>query len=575
MCKRLLSIWTSVLLGSMLAMTSIVIAQEKKRPKESTLLLEKIFIEANREKLLGNVEEAIQLYWEVLQKDNTNAASNYELARLYQNQEDWSKASLRAARAVELEPEDLIYNKLYAKFLEREGNYKKAAELYANLSDTYPSKKNLYTEWAYYLTKSGKADQAIKVYNSLEKRAGIQEGTSMRKYKLYMKMGKVKKASQEIEQLIEAYPNEPEYIIRLANFYSSTGDLARSKSLYKQALTLDPNNPTANMAMVEFFLQSGDTTRYLNALLNTFDNPNQELLTKVETLKRLVKGWKQEKISSKHTANIMALSEKLAVIHPNSSATNALYGDVLYKMGNYPKAATVYEGALRFTINDLYIWQQLLESLHQSKQQKKLQKYAQQFVEVYPSQAISYYYNGIAHYQKNAYSKAVKDLKEAMIIDATNMELQGNALRYLAKTYEAQNDIPAAEKAFNEAILMDPKNLDIIHDYAYSLIRRNTELLKAATLLESITSKAPNNYYYSNTQAWLYYKQGNYKAAQQQLDKNLAQVEQDPVLLERYGDVLFKLGKTDAAVQYWQKALDKGSKAPQLPQKISTRQLYE
>ena len=59
------------------------------------------------------------------------------------------------------------------------------------------------------------------------------------------------------------------------------------------------------------------------------------------------------------------------------------------------------------------------------------------------------------------------------------------------------------------------------------------------------------------------------------MDKNLAQVEQDPVLLERYGDVLFKLGKTDAAVQYWQKALDKGSKAPQLPQKISTRQLYE
>lgn len=575
MCTRFPNIWTSLVLISLLSITSIVIAQDKKRPKESTILLEKLFIEANREKLLGNVEEAIQRYWEVLQKDNTNAASNYELARLYQKQEDWSKATLRAARAVELEEKNIEYNKLYSKLLEREGNYKKAADLYASLSDFYPSKEELYTEWAYYLTKSGKADQAIKVYNALEKKVGVREGTSMRKYKLYMKMGKDKKASQEIEQLIAAYPKEPEYIIRLANFYTSTGELERSKALYQKALVLDPNNPTANMAMVEFFLQSGDTTRYLNALLNTFDNPNQELLTKVETLQRLVRGLENKSISEQHAPSINDLSKKLIIVHPNSSAANTLRGDMLYRLQSYKKAAIAYEAALRFTINDLHIWERLLESLHQSDRQKKLQEYAQQFIDVYPSQAISYYYNGIAYYQKEAYEKAIKDLKEAMLIAPTNMELQGNALRYLAKTYEAQKDIPAAEKAYNEAILMAPQNLDIIHDYAYSLIKRNTELSKAATLLDGIIAKAPSNYRYSSTQSWLEYKQGNYKVAQQLLEQNLEQIQQHPNLLERYGDVLFKLGKTDAAVQYWQKALDKGSTVPQLPQKISTRQLYE
>ena len=43
-------------------------------------------------------------------------------------------------------------------------------------------------------------DQAIKVYNNLEKRTGIKETISMRKYKLYMRLGKEKKASQEIEE---------------------------------------------------------------------------------------------------------------------------------------------------------------------------------------------------------------------------------------------------------------------------------------------------------------------------------------------------------------------------------------
>ncbi len=58
-------------------------SSKKVRPKESDVLLEKLFIEANREKILGNTDEAIQRYLEVLQKDNNNAAANYELARLY------------------------------------------------------------------------------------------------------------------------------------------------------------------------------------------------------------------------------------------------------------------------------------------------------------------------------------------------------------------------------------------------------------------------------------------------------------------------------------------------------------
>lgn len=575
MCKRFTTTWTTIILLAVLAMVSTATAQTKKRPKESTILLEKLFIEANKEKLLGNVEEAIQRYWEVLQKDNTNAPSNYELARLYQKQEDWSKAALRAARAVELDENNLDYNKLYAKLLERDGNYKKAADLYAHLSDAYPSDEALYTEWAYYLTKSGKPDQAIKVYNALEKRMGVREGTSMRKYKLYMKMGKVKKASQEIEQLIEAFPSEPEYLIRLANFYASTEDLERSKELYKQALELDPNNPTANMAMVEFFIQNGDTSRYLNALLNTFDNPNQDLLTKVETLKRLVEGVEQQKISEQYAADINNLSKKLVLVHPNSSSANTLHGRMLYRAKAYKQAAHAYETALQFAINDLHVWKRLLECLHKSNNQKDLQKYAQQFIDVYPSQAVSYYYMGIAHYQQGAYPKAIKALQEALFIDPNNMDLQGNALRYLAKTYDAQDDIPAAEKAFNEAILMAPQNLDIIHDYAYSLIKHKKELPKAAALLEGILAKEPANYQYKNTQGWLYYKQGNYKEAQQTIAPTLEQIQEQPALLERYGDVLFKLGKVDTAVEYWQKALNNGSSSTQLPQKISTRQLYE
>jgi tetratricopeptide (TPR) repeat protein len=549
---------------------------QKVRPKENDVLLEKLFIEANREKILGNIDEAITRYLEVLQKDNNNAASNYELARLYKEEEIYDKAIDRAEKAVELEEYNLLYNELYSGLLEKAGNFKRAAELYANLTDKYPEKEQLYFDWAYFLTKSGKADQAIKVYNNLEKRIGIKETISMRKYKLYMRAGKEKKASQEIELLIEAYPNEAEYIIRLANFYASTRDLEKAKALYKKALSIDPTNPTANMAMVEFFLQAGDTSRYLNALVTTFENPHQDLKSKLETLQSLSKQLEKGSMSSTHLGKVVEISQKLNETHPGDPEVNLILGNLLYQQKEYAQAITNYNTAIRFIKNDLSLWQNLLEALYLTNKQKELQKYSAEFIEMYPSQASSYYYLGVASYQKAAYEKAIKDLNQAIEIAATDMSLQGKALCYIAKSQEGLGNLEKADRTYNEAILMQPNDPEIIHDYAYSLAKKEATLAKAQELIKAILEKHPKNPKYITTKGLILYKQTKYTLAEQEISKALSLGgNEQPETLERYGDVLFKLGKENEAVNYWQKALDKGSSSSMLQRKISTKQLYE
>lgn len=549
---------------------------QKARPKENDVLLEKLFIEANREKILGNIDEAIARYLEVLQKDTDNAAANYELARLYKQEESYEKAINRAEKAVELEEYNLLYNDLYSSFLEKEGNFKRAAELYANLTGKYPEKQQLYFDWAYFLSKSGKSDQAIKVYNNLEKRIGIKETISMRKYKLYMRSGKEKKASQEIEMLIEAYPNEAEYVIRLANFFASTKDLEKAKTLYKKALEIDPTNPTANMAMVEFFLQSGDTSRYLDALVNTFENPHQDVSAKLNTLKSLSKQLEKGSIGSAYLGKVVEISQKLNETHPGHPEVNLILGNLLYQQKDYRQAITNYKIAIRFIKNDLSLWQNLLESLHLTNKQKELQEHSEQFIELYPSQASSYYYLGIAYYQKGAYEKSIKELKQAIDIAVADLSIQGKSLCYIAKNQEGLGNIEKAEKTYNEAISMQPNDLEITHDYAYSLAKRGTTLSKAHDLIKTILAKDPTNVKYNTTKGFILYKQEEYTLAEQTINKALGLGGNErPETLERYGDVLFKLGKENEAVNYWQKALDKGSLSAVLQRKISTKQLYE
>jgi predicted negative regulator of RcsB-dependent stress response len=57
--------------------------------------------------------------------------------------------------------------------------------------------------------------------------------------------------------------------------------------------------------------------------------------------------------------------------------------------------------------------------------------------------------------------------------------------------------------------------------------------------------------------------------------RKAAESGEDGTVYEHYGDVLFKLGKTDQALEYWQKAKEAGGTSDKIDQKITDKQLYE
>ena len=99
-------------------------AQEPdQRPEESTILIEKLFVDATKEKILQNYDEAIEKYLGVLQEDPTNAVACYELSKLYELQKDLSKAILKAEQAVTLSPQTKLFGEQYARVLDKAGDY--------------------------------------------------------------------------------------------------------------------------------------------------------------------------------------------------------------------------------------------------------------------------------------------------------------------------------------------------------------------------------------------------------------------------------------------------------------------
>ena len=85
-----------------------------------------------------------------------------------------------------------------------------------------------------------------------------------------------------------------------------------------------------------------------------------------------------------------------------------------------------------------------------------------------------------------------------------------------------------------------------------------------------------NNGTYQDTYAWVLYKQKNYPEAKEWINKA---IENDgyksAVILEHYGDILYKLGDIKNAVDQWRKGLTLDPESDSLKQKIKDQKIYE
>ncbi|HKK79621.1 MAG TPA: tetratricopeptide repeat protein, partial [Phaeodactylibacter sp.] len=240
------------------------------RTDEASVKIQEQFIDASREKLLGNYENAINILKGILQEDSKNAAAAFELGRSYEASSEMDKAIKYAENAVDWEPENIWYQKFLASLYQRNGDNKKAAKVYESIVELEPNVEDHYFRHAFFLVRANDIKDALKVYEALEERIGISEKVIRRKHALYLGTGDNDKAADELRRLIEAYPSDMEYRHLLAEFYLQIEDEAKAQEVYKEILRFDPDNAKAQLALAGQSVQDSDEIRYLKSMQSAF-----------------------------------------------------------------------------------------------------------------------------------------------------------------------------------------------------------------------------------------------------------------------------------------------------------------
>jgi tetratricopeptide (TPR) repeat protein len=546
-----------------------IFAQEPvdKRPKEAEVMLEKLFIEASREKILGKKEEALTGFQEVLKKDPKNHMASYEIAVLSFELNRFEQAYVHAENAVNLDKKSILYVDFFARLLDKKGEQLKAAELYSKLLETYPDERSLYLKSANFWTKGGDTEAALKVYGSLEKRLGNSPEIFPLKYKLYVESGKEKKGIQELQQLTDKYPAESIYALLLADYFKKNGKTEEATKYYEKVLQADPSNSRANIEMVDILRVKGDTLKYLSALKAVFEESQQTTEAKLNALNPLVDAVLALK-ASKYSDQILELALTLSVTDAETAAVYLPLGRLFMYKAKYAAACEAFLTFVREDKSKIQPWSLLMETALKSGKGDLLQSKSLEFADLYPDQALSQYYRGAALIRCGDYKNAVKFLKRAADMSLSDEKLHALCKAALGEAYRALGE-SKADAAFNDAKKSD--DIKIQFHLASSMLN-NKETKVAEEIISKLLAADPKNLAFKSLELKLLCNQTNYTAAKQLAEKIMNEgALNDPYVLELYGDIHYWLNDTEAAVLHWKQARDKGCKAEKLNLKIENK----
>jgi len=190
-----------------------------------------------------------------------------------------------------------------------------------------------------------------------------------------------------------------------------------------------------------------------------------------------------------------------------------------------------------------------------------------------PEAAEALYYLMMLQAEQKDYEKAIETARqfEALVQKRGDTNLLSGQFYYqYAALYERTGQLEAAEKLFFKAIDLGEETLTAAsRNYiAYMWAERGEKLEMGLALIQKALATDPENGAFLDTLGWIYYMQGRYAEALNELQKASTFVADDPSVWEHLGDTWLKLGNRDEASKHWKKALELAPESQQLIERL-------
>lgn len=528
----------------------------QKKPKTIKSETEKIaqtslLIDAVKDKNIGNFESAITKLNKLIGASPKNEVAYYQLSLVYKEMENFNAALENGKKAYELAPQNEWIALNLTELYEATKQFSLASKLREELIAKNPQNTDYYYDLVIDYIYSDKWEEAINTYNRVEKQMGISEEISLAKHRIWNHIKKPVNAAAEIQMLIDAFPAENRYPLMLGDYYLKNNLFEKAKLQYDKALAL--NNKATYMSLAEYYkLTKNNDSSYL-CLQKAFTQPEVSIDLKIPVLLSYY-DLIPKNPAMMNDAN--SLLDSMALAHPDDPKYWSVKADFALLDNQPKKAKQAFIEVLKYDQSKYIIWEELIKIWVNEEQFDSAIIYSNKAIELFPSQPFLFYIKGVASFMKSDYNNAVQSLEmgKGLVLEPNGMYLE--MFIYLGESYHKLNNNDRSDAAFEKVLEMDPKNSYVLNNYSYYLSLRNAKLDKAEKMAKKLTDLNPSEANYLDTYAWVLFKLQKYTEALPIIEKAISLGGNKKAdVQEHYGDILWKLGITDLAVEAWEKAL--------------------
>ena len=524
-------------------------------------------IEASRQKMIGNINEAINLYESCISANPKCDVAYYELGTVYSSMGENVKAEENLSKAYKLNEHNYWYGIAFSELLKINGFNSKSLIVLKkirvlNKTNSLTIDFKISELYAY----DGKYNKALKVLKGIEKENGVSEMISFKKYEIYKLQKKYEEAEDVLSGLIVSAPEIAEYRILLGEFFAENGDTTQALKSYEAAFAVDTSNIFAITNLADMYSAIGDDAKAYFFLNQAFLNRNIPISSKIQTMIYLNK---DREMIRKHSLFIDEMVVSLQKEYPENIDVKTVAYDFYNGLENHVKALTIIKDILKVRKDDFIIWQQALYNASMLENYDEMVLIGEEAVRYFPNKNELFLFLGMAYFQNGNFAESYKILSEAY-----NNIKEGDQIKdqYLLFLSEAAYKFGQKDEAYNyfEIILENNPDNDLIkNNYSYYLALDSVNLLKAKSLSYQTLIKEPHNSTYLDTYAWILYRLGDFQNARIYAEKALLiNAQKDPDIIFHYAEILYACEEFFSSEKYYKIAEDRGYDAAIIAEKL-------
>ncbi len=523
-------------------------------------------IEAVKQKNLGNIPGAIELYKMVLEEKDDVAVAHYELGTLYAITGKEKKALDHLEKAVAMEPGNKWYFESYIDVLLVQQEYKTARDLLKGQIGQEEGNVDQLYKLANVYFLGGKSRKAIKTLGEVEKKYGYSEKITLLKANIYEHRGDYKKALQEVRDILELFPESVQFHIVAAELARKNKEEDLAAEFYHEVFELDSLNIYALTNLTDYYREKKDFEKSFYYLDKSFRS-NEIAYDK----KMAILGFylSDEYFIKNHFRELEKLLITMLDKHPEKRDVHLFASDFFIQNRKYAEALDALLPLLNSKQEKYTMWRQGILLANATDRKEDLLDLAKKASKIFPDSAEIIFYKGMAEFETENYEAVTRTFSKENLSRANDPELDAQAKMLLAESYYQLGVYAVSDSIFRDIIRKDPENTLVMNNFSYYLSLREESLDEAEQLSRRTIEREPGNGIFLDTYAWILYKKGAYEEAEKYIMKALENGgENDPDVNLHAAEIHKALGNIPLARAFYQKALILGGNKEDLIEKL-------